>query len=273
MAGRHVGRRVYVKRRGPCPAAWLALLTGAALMAFVFLARPAIQTLSVDLNQPPEAQEPVTQDVSLEAMEIHLVVLAQQEDPIQARIEAARYAPRGAAGYLLERDGVYQVVGNGYAALEEAEKVAQTLEEEEDIPAQVLSCAGAGALLRVTATPAQQSALAEGEALARRLEEELRGHALALDRGERQAPVVRAALSLCAQEAQQAGDRLSRAAGETPNPVAAGVIQLLEQLAQDCGQLAQEEQDTPLTFSSRLKYAYLAAVLGHIDFLNSLVPA
>ena len=40
-----------------------------------------------------------------------------------------------------------------------------------------------------------------------------------------------------------------------------------------CGQLAREEQDTPLTFSSRLKYAYLAAVLGHIGFLNSLAPS
>ncbi len=273
MAGRRAGRRVYVKRRGPCPAAWLALLTGAALMAFVFLARPAIQTLSVDLNQPPQRQEQVTQEVSFGAMELHLVALAQQEDPTQARIEAARYAPRGAAGYLLERDGLYQVVGNGYATREEADRVVQNLAEEEGIAAHVLSCAGAGALLRVTATPDQQSALAEGEALARRLEEELRGHALALDRGERQVPVVRAALSLCAQEAEQAGARLSRAAGETPNPVAGGVIQLLEQLAQDCGQLAQEEQDTPLTFSSRLKYAYLSAALAHIDFLNSLAPS
>lgn len=166
------------------------------------------------------------------------------------------------------------MVGNGYAALEEAEKVAQTLEEEEDIPAQVLSYAGAEALLRVTATPAQQSALAEGEALARRLEEELRGHALALDLGGS----VRRRWFGPPWSLWRPGGAAGRGpaepgGGETPNPVAAGVIQLLEQLAQDCGQLAREEQDTPLTFSSRLKYAYLAAVLGHIGFLNSLAPS
>lgn len=271
MGRRNVGRRVYVRRRGPCPAVWLTLMMMAALMAFVFFARPTIQALTVDLDQAPESAERVTQEISFTGLEIYLVTLAQMDDAALARVEAARYVPRGAAGYVFSEGGSYQVAGNGYATREEAEKVAASLSESEDIEAKVLRRGAAGALLRVTATQAQLSALVEGEAIVRRLGQELSVYALALDRGERQAPVLRAALSLSAQEAAQAGARLTKAAGEAPNPVAAGIIELLTQLSDDLSLLAGEDQDTPLSFSSKLKYAYLSTELKHIDFLNGLV--
>ena len=270
MGRRNVGRRVYVRRRGPCPAVWLTLLMMAALMAFVFFARPTIQALTVDLDQAPPSEERVTQEVSFAGHEIYLVTLARMEDAALARVEAARYVPRGAAGYVFSEGGSYQVAGNGYATQEEAEKVAASLGEAEGIEAGVVRRGAEGALLRVTATQAQLSALVEGEGMVRRLGQELATYALALDRGERQAPVLRAALSLSAQEAAQAGARLSKAAGEDPNPVAAGVIELLTQLSDDLSLLATEEQDTPLSFSSKLKYAYLLTALNHIDFLNEL---
>lgn len=270
MRRKTMGRRVYVKRRGPCPAVWLTLMMMAALMAFVFFARPTIQALNVDLDEAPQAQERITQEVSFEGSEVYLVALASLDDPAAARVEAARYVPRGAAGYVLEQEGRYLVVGNGYATQAEAARVAASLQEEEAISAQVLHRGAAGALLRVTATQAQLSALVEGEQLSRRLAQELTGHALALDRGERQPPVLRAALSLSAQEAAQAAARLTKAAGEAPNPVAAGVIDLLTQLSDDCALLAGEDQDTPLSFSSKMKYVYLSATLAHIDFLSAL---
>ena len=267
-----LSHRVYVRRSAPSPAVWLSLFMVLALGAFVFFARPILNQTALDMDQAPVTSERVTRDVSFDALSLYMVELTRIDDPTNARIEAARYVPRGAAGYIYTLDGAYLVIGAGYATAAEAEKVAAQLTESEGIAAKVHALSGDNVGLRVTATEAQLSALIEGEQALRALTSAMAAHALSLDRAEAQPAAMRAALAIEAEQAHSASTQLTRAAGDQPNSVAKALIEQLSTFTEVCRRLAAEDADTALILSSKLKYAHLDARMNHIAFLNALMP-
>lgn len=262
--------RVYVRRRFPRPAVLLLLFIALLLVAFVRYARPAIHRLALDLDQAPVASERITRDVGFDALSLYLVELKRSDQADAARVEAARYVPRGAAGYVLKDGEACCVIGAGFSDKADAERVAAQLKQDEAIDARIHVLTGEAALLRVTATEAQLKALVEGEGALRALTPALAAHALALDRGMVEPAGLRAALSI---EAEQAGAnlaRLKKAAGEAPNAVAAGLIERLAALEDACRRLSADSGDSALILSSRLKYAFIDLRAGHIEFLQEL---
>ncbi|MEG2859995.1 MAG: hypothetical protein RSA12_08880 [Clostridia bacterium] len=262
--------RIYVRRRGPCPALWLVLALVMALAAFVFFARPAIQSVSVNLGEAPASGARVTREVRFADLSAHLVELARTSDQAQARVEAARYVARGAAGYVLTDEAGSAVIGNAYDRAEDARKVKENLLEAEKIEARVRCVAAPELTLRITGTDAQMGALTGGEDALRALTGALSAHALALDQAEVEPLLIRAALSIEAEEAERARARLAAAAGATPNPVAETWMGLLDRLKAACEKLSRDEQATPLTFSSQIKYAFVDMRLAHIAALAQL---
>lgn len=85
----------------------------------------------------------------------------------EARIEAARNASRGAAGYLVEEGSSTLVLGALYFDAGQARTVADNLAQSEDLDAGVVVREAERVRLRVTATGAQidWSALDAGRAL------------------------------------------------------------------------------------------------------------
>lgn len=270
MRRKSVVGRVSVRRRSPRPAMVLALLVAVALFAFVFFARPAIDRLSLQIDEAPVAAEKVTRDISFDAMSLYLVELCRGEDEGAVRIEAARYVPRGAAGYLYQMDDAFLVIGAGYGDRADAETVAAQLDKAEPLTTQVHEALGEAALLRVTATEGQLKALIEAEQVLRTLSSALQSHAIALDRGEMDAPTLRAAASLEANQARSAMAALTRAAGDRPNSVATALIDQLADLTDALDHLSGDTSESALTLSSKVKYSHIDARLRHIAFLNQL---
>ncbi len=267
---RTVKSRVYVKRRGPSPAAWLAVSVALALIAFVFFAKPAIGRLSMNMDEAPVTAERVTRDVSFDALSLYMVELARVGDAAGARIEAARYVPRGAAGYLYQTEDTFAVIGTGFSTRADAESVALALQSEEGIGARVHALTSEEARLRVTATEAQISALIEGEGTLRALTSTLWAHALSLDRSESEPSSIAAMLMIESEQALSALARLKKAAGDAPNQVAGALIDRLTALADHLSRLTSGAEGTALTLSSRLKYAFLNLRISHIEFLKEL---
>ena len=66
--------------------------------------------------------ERVRTDVVFEGVELHAVRTAVCDSEQAARVEAARFVPRGAAGYVLHRE-TWHVLCSGYETAEDAAAV------------------------------------------------------------------------------------------------------------------------------------------------------
>lgn len=89
--------RVKVRRERPAAAAWALAVLLTAL--FVFLIARGAGTQSGE--ETPESAPRRAYALTFAPLETHLVQFGAYEDALSARIEAARYMPRGAAGYVL----------------------------------------------------------------------------------------------------------------------------------------------------------------------------
>ena len=91
-------QRVKVRRERPAAAAWVLALLLSAL--FVLLIARGAKTAP---ESGGGADTAVRGDYALTfpPLETHLLQFGAYEDALSARIEAARYTPRGAAGYVL----------------------------------------------------------------------------------------------------------------------------------------------------------------------------
>ena len=126
--------RVKVRRERPAAAAWALAVLLTAL--FVFLIARGAGTQSGE--ETPESAPRRAYALTFAPLETHLVQFGAYEDALSARIEAARYMPRGAAGYVLE-GSLYRVIGAGYDSRQDAQGVCERLREEEGMEASVYS--------------------------------------------------------------------------------------------------------------------------------------
>ena len=263
-----VGERVRVRRERPgalCVA--FALLLTMLCVYLITLGRAHAPEASLE----PEGDAPrVTQEVAFDGMEAYFVALGQYATAEEARIEAARYIPRGAAGYVLETDEGFCVLGAGYGAQAEAEGVADALAAQEGLDCFVREHSAPGVRLRVTAQEAQIARVCEAEALLRAVSQELADIALRLDRAEIESEAARTLVNVASGRLSDAHEALLSIPGARENAVCAGLLTLTEQFRASLFVLSGENSKTTLSLSAKIKYNSIDIALSHMRYLREL---
>lgn len=242
--------------------------------AMVFLMLAAVLYIRASLpgqirlqTEPEETEERVTREAVLEEMEIHLVSFGGYESGQAARVEAARYVSRGAAGYIMEADWHY-VIGAGYARQSEAERVCAHLKREEGLACGVISLHAPAVQLRITAGSGRISAFTDAQRLVRTSAVLLGQLSFSIDRGETS---VRQALGLIGRQAEQtaAAEQKLRSRQGTADPYMIGAyLKLLADLTERMEEIGLAEGAMEL--SSRLKHLYIEFSLREIELMNGL---
>lgn len=273
------GRVVRVRRRHArsLRLAMALLLISLAAYAFSYAARwtsPPAETVQAAPGAAPQPAMPVleqiTKEVRFEPLGAALVELAEADSAESARIEAARYTRRGAAGYILQDGSAFRVIGALYADEDGANAVAARLRGAEAIDAKVIGASGAASALRVTASPAQIDALTQGEASLRNLTDQMIALGQALDQGRSTSEQAAQQIQLIHAESELRLRALERAVGGDEHPILRGLMALLQQLSEATGDGMTGRNESALSFSAKIKYNSIAMRLRHIGFLNGL---
>lgn len=268
-------RRVRVRRERPGVVVWAVAMMLVSLALYLLTVAPSVKSAlsgevlkdSVKATEAP--QERVTRELNWEAPMGYLIQFGAYEDSDNARIEAARYVKRGAAGYVLN-DGIYRVMGAMYFSEDEANRVKDKLYEQEDLSCMVYPIESDPVTLRVTATEAQIDALNGAEQAVLNGAEELGNMAFQLDGGVISASDALTEISAISARVKKAQDTLITQAGATPNDVAAGLIELAEAFRSGLLELSQENQESVLSFSSKIKYNTIDIRIRHADYMRML---
>jgi hypothetical protein len=263
-AGAMPMNRVRVRRDHPYAPAWTLVMLLVALTMYL-----VTEGLSYPAQQP--ALSPAEQvDWTVGPLSVSLVVLSRAGDEASARIEAARYVSRGAAGYILPGTGEYLIVGAGYDSADEAEKVLKKLAGEENLTASLAVREAPELHVRLTGARAQVQALMDAEAAFRAATASMGEAAFSLDAGTLTEAGAREALLAARAEAKRARETLERAAGDGQNAASQGVAALLSALEDAASAMLFDARTSPLFFSSQMKYNYIDLRLRHIGFINRL---
>ncbi len=257
-------KRVRVRRDPPYAPAWTLVMLLAALTMYLVtegVSVPGQQAVSAPVEQ-------VTWELS--PLPVSLIVLSRAGDEAAARIEAARYVSRGAAGYILPGSSEYLIIGAGYDSADEAAKVMKKLDEEEKLSASIATREAAGLTVRLTGSRAQVDALIGAENALRGATGDMGEAAFSLDAGTLQLSGAREALLSARTEAKKAREALVKAAGSQENQASQGLVTLLSSLEDACSTMLFDAQTSPLFFSSQMKYNYIDLRLRHIDYINRL---
>lgn len=257
--------RVKVRRERPAAAAWALAVLLTAL--FVFLIARGAGTQSGE--ETPESAPRRAYALTFAPLETHLVQFGAYEDALSARIEAARYMPRGAAGYVLE-GSLYRVIGAGYDSRQDAQGVCERLREEEGMEASVYSLSSGEVELTIQGTQAQVEALTQAETALRNAAAQLNETAFGYDRGELSSEDARNRLAIIAASVRQAHQALSQAAAHTENSSIDAFLSILSDLAAETEQLSNENVAGGLSFSGRIKYNYISVRVRHIGVLKAM---
>ena len=119
-------RKVRVYRERPAGGAWAAALLVTMLM--VFLAT-CVSNGGVSAKSA-FAVPRVTREISLAPFEIYMVSLYSCTSGAEARLLASGCTGNGAAGYIYEADGKWQVLGAAYEQAQEAGRIAEMILSE-----------------------------------------------------------------------------------------------------------------------------------------------
>ncbi len=260
--------RVRVRREHPSALAWaLALMLTMLCVYLLTLGLALAPEAAIDAG---DGAPRVTEEVSFGSAEAYFVSLGRFDTATEARIEAARYTPRGAAGYALETADGFLVLGAVYENRAEAESVARALSQSEGLDCGVYEERADGARLRVTAAQEDIALVTGAEALLRDLAGETRDLALQLDRGEMDAGAARTLLNVAAGRLEEALTRLRNVPGAQDNPVTARLLAMTEQFRAALFVLSGENTQNTLSLSAKIKYNSINITLEHMRYLREL---
>lgn len=270
------GRMVRVRRRHVRSMRLAMALLAISLMIYAcsYAARQFSPERAAEAVQEPKQAVPVadqlTKEVRFEPLSSYLVELAEEPSAESARIEAARYTRRGAAGYILQDGDTFRVIGAVYTDKAGADAVAARLLGAEKIAAKVVSAQGPASALRVTASQTQIDALTQGEASLRSLTDQLIALGQALDAGKSTSEQAAQQIQLIHAEAQLRLRALERAVGADEHPILRSLMLLLQQLSDATGEGMTGRDESTLSFSAKIKYNSITMRLRHIEFLDGL---
>ena len=252
------GNRIRVKRRARRYrwAWWLVML---GLICY---------GLSLILPAPQSAEEamPVARALSFDALSAYLIELSEHDSAESARIEAARYVKRGAAGYVLIESGRHKVIGARYLTAEQSQQVAERLSTSLGISATPIDLHSEPMRLRITAPPIQIAAFERAESRLRPLIDQLNELAMQLD--EKQITIDEAQQALGAIHAESIS--LHDALMPLDHPAFAQLAHLLKALTEATSRQMFTQSETALFFSAKIKYNSITMRLEHIAFLEAL---
>jgi hypothetical protein len=263
-----VDERVKIRRDHPSALSWAIALVVTMLCVYL---------ITLGGTRPSETSIPsedgavrVTREITFEPLAGWAVSFGEYPTAEEARIEAARYAMRGAAGYVLDDGGAYQVLAAGYFSESDARRVAENLAASEDISATVYARAAERVRLRITATEGQIAALQHCEKSLRTQVLELNELSFQLDRAEIDPDAARTLIAVAASRLDELLGDLRAIPGASENSVLSGLFSLTERLRASLFVLSTENSKTALSLSGKIKYNTLEATHAQIAYLRAL---
>lgn len=260
-------RHVKVRRDRPSVLAWSLAMVVTMLVVYL-LTLGSAPPEAPRRGEEPAAGERVTRELSFEPLALYCVQFGSFDSAEEARIEAARYVERGAAGYVCAAAEKHLVLGAGYALEADAARVAERLAQEEGIPGAVFARESARVRMRVTAGENQIAALAAADAALRTQVDQLGELAFQIDRGELRGDAARTLIAIQAAQVRDVLGTLKAIPGE--NPIFSALTGQVEALAAALDVLSHAGGETDLALSGQIKYDYIQVRLGYIDFLRGL---
>ena len=262
------GDRVRVRRERPSALTWaLALMLTMLCVYLLTLGFSGEPETSIDSDGSAPR---VTEEVAFERTQAWFVALGRYETAEEARIEAARYTRRGAAGYVLETADGYLVLGAAYETEAEAARVAESLSQTENLACEVHAESAGRVRLRVTAEEAHIDLVCEAEATLRALAAETADIAFQLDRAEIDPEAARTLLSVSASRLEDLLERLRAVPGAAENAITADLIAMVEQFRASLFVLSGENSKSTLSLSAKIKYNSIDVTLEHMRYLRKL---
>ena len=255
--GAYDARRVRVRRDRPTALTW------ALALAVTMLAVYAL-TLDVSLPRVVEsvsAAPRVTREIRFSEIRAWLVSMAECATPEEARLTASGLTARGAAGYVAEAEGVWQVFGALYEKEKDARRIAERLKKSEGIEAGALSLSAPPVRLRITASEAQIEAISGADVLLGEQLWQLGDMALQLDRGELKPDGARTLTALACRQAREAAGRLEALSGAGENRLCDCLREQLEELAGQLETVSDGDQ-SPAALSGMLRCAQIDAFMN-----------
>lgn len=262
-----MAKRVRVRRDRPAAPA-MALALAVTMLAVYLIARSA-PTDGGEAALAGAREGRVTREIELAGVEVYCADLGCCEDDVAARILAASFAPRGAAGVVRRDASGWHVLGAAYALEADAQRAVRQLAERDGVTAQVWSLAAAPLTLRITAPAADIDAIAAADAALTSQIEGAAALAARVDRGEVGDRSARTLAALAESELEAARTALAQVAGAAEDAVCASLLDQLAQLADALGDAARGS-DAGAALSGRLRSCQIAAQLRRADALNAL---
>lgn len=261
------GRQVSVRRERPTALAWAVALAVTMLVVYVLTLNASLPDAVESVSAAPR----VTQTIELEALEMWCVSMGRWDSAESARVEAAGFTARGAAGCVHEIDGAWYVLGAMYDTERAAKRVAARLRDGEGTEAEVLRLEADGVTLRVTAPDQQIDAIGAADAALRAQVDRLGGIALQLDRRELEPDAARTLCALASTEVLEAGGRLSDMPGARENALCAALIGRAEALSGQLDGIAASAQTSGGALSGMVRLIQIDAFLGLRDLRRGLL--
>ena len=248
-------KAVRVRRDRPTPAAWaLALM----------LTMLAVYLLTLGLSLPRAEQVSAspreTRTVTFDRLRAYCISMGAYGSPEAARIEAAGYAARGAAGCVVESAGKWQALGAMYEREKDAQRAAKRLREKGERGAEVVRLEAGKATLRITASRAELERIEGINALLREQVAALDQLARQLEGGEAQPGTVRTLCAAASTEVSEAGKALAAFPGTGKSGVCKGLCDAAAMLAQRLAAVAASGQG-PLGMAGMLRLTAMETFL------------
>jgi len=260
-------RLVRVRRR-PRAMYWAVVFLALSMAAYIRVSVPVLRLYEKGGEGAKEPGERVTEEISVDALGIYLVSFGGYDVMNSAKVEAARYVPRGAAGYVLKREKLY-VIGAGYAQKAEAEKACVFLAAQEGMACAVIELYSPEVRMRVTAGSGQIEAFLSAEKALRQTAQTMGQLSFAIDRGEATLAQAQQVVKTQLQKLEAARDALSRIAGGTESGLFQGMDSLLGEMIGQTGLMLEEKKAMGL--SGKLKYCHIDMTVREIEMMNALM--
>ena len=257
---------VRVRRERPTALAWSIALAVTMLAVYAVTwtaARPKAAELA-------SASPRVTRTVHLEALEGWCVALGAWEDAGRARVEAAGFAARGAAGSVCEADGAWRVLGALYDTKREADRAARKISDGEDLRADALPMAAAAVDLRITAPASQIELIQAADDMLREQVAKSGEMAIQLEKGRIQPEAFKTLCALAATEADALAGKLNAWPGAKDNALCAALGKRLTALAAQLNAVATTAQTDTAALSGMLRLAGIDDFLGLVEMRKEI---
>lgn len=260
-------RLVRVRRR-PRGILWAIFFLMISMAAYIRVSAPVLREMREEGGEKQEAGEWVSEVIVIEPLSIYLVSFGGYDVMNSAKVEAARYVPRGAAGYVLKKEKLY-VIGAGYERREEAEKACVSLAAKEGLACAVIDVFSPKVEMRMTAGRLQIEAFAEAEKALRSSALTLGRLAFSADQGDVSLTQAQEVVRTHLEKITSAKDTLDAQVPEADSSLFKEMSTLLDEMISQMEQMLAAEKR--MIISSRLKYLYADMMVREIGMMNALL--